>query len=239
MSKLIQNTTLIKYIKYFFFSFFCRIYFFARKISLLKFRSHSANNYRANDSQGRPLIGAKALRVGASRRESIHGAGGVSTAVYMQRQCCFHPYRENVTIAFHGPLLLGSSSGVPALLATRERDIGIARDKSDARNLAISHSERGVATDHCVPRRNHLLLRYENRSSTEGHGAQKDANSTRCWSWTAPHLISTKKRFVIRGKFIIASIFVTRGSTYFRVRRWMICLAKDLTRDCAVNARLR
>lgn len=46
----------------------------------------------------------------------------------------FPPYRENVTIVFHGP---GSNPGVPALLTARDRDIEIARDKSDS-NLAIS-----------------------------------------------------------------------------------------------------
>lgn len=85
----------------------------------------------------------------ASRRKSIRGAGGVSTAEGLRRQCCFLRTGENVetgSFVFHGPP--PGATGTPAMPAPRYRDIGIARNKAappTSRVLAISFIRKGAS----------------------------------------------------------------------------------------------
>lgn len=83
--------------------------------------------------KGNPVRGEGATCWGIATRIDTRRRRRVDGSVYAAA-VLFPPYRENVTIVFHGP---GSNPGVPALLAARDRDIGIARDKPDDSNLAI------------------------------------------------------------------------------------------------------
>lgn len=101
-----------------------------------------------------------ATRIDTRRRRRVDGS--VYAAAVL-----FPPYRENVTIVFHGP---GSNPGVPALLTARDRDIEIARDKPDS-NLAISFGKTRPIV--AFRKRNRLL-------APPRINPRKDANSTWC-----------------------------------------------------------
>lgn len=112
----------------------------------------------------------------ASRRKSIRGAGGVSTAVFATA-VLFPSYCENVTgsFLFHGPP--PGATGMPAMLAARYRDIGITRDKPAPPTSHVSRSlSFGKARRDRSPRsaRRRLPLRRESIPDERTRRAKRD-----------------------------------------------------------------
>ncbi|KYQ52983.1 hypothetical protein ALC60_07709 [Trachymyrmex zeteki] len=134
----------------------------------------------------------------ASRRKSIRGAGGVSTAVFAVA-VLFPSYCENVTgsFVFHG--LPRGTTGTSVMPAAHYRDIEITRDKPVLPTSAfcnLFHSERRVATDSPRYARRRLSLHRESIPDERTRRAKRDRTRAR-------HLVVLVRRILRRGGALI------------------------------------